>query len=317
MHLAMLAHPRLTLRRSLTVAAVGLASLLATAPALAEATRAERIRASLVNGPRDEVIIVAHRADWRNYPENSLPAINGAIALDLPMVEIDLQRTQDGQLVLMHDVTVDRTTTGKGKVADLTLEQIRTLYLRDGLGSPTAWRVPTLREALVAARGRVMLNLDKGFRYLAEIMPLLEETGTSGQVLLKGPGTVTEVRAASPDLLTKVAYMPVANFGKVGAPGFVREWVQQAKPCAIEFVFAEWSPELREAFALCRENGVRIWVNTLWPQLAGGLADDQALESPDGVYGVLLDRGVSMFQTDRPVLLKDYLAARKAVAAAE
>jgi len=256
------------------------------------------------------VLIAAHRADWRNYPENSLPAIEGSIVLGLAMAEIDLQRTNDGALVLMHDATLDRTTTGQGKVADFTLAEIRALKLRDGLGSPTPFGVPTLREALVVARGRILLNLDKSYRFMREVMPILEETGTTGQVLIKGPGTVHEVLAENRGLLARVAYMPVASFKKPGAAGFVRDWVREAKPCAIEMVYAEWTPEVAAAFALCRENGVRIWVNTLWRQLAGGLSDDLALTDPHGVYGILLQRGVSIFQTDRPRLLQTYLARR-------
>jgi glycerophosphoryl diester phosphodiesterase len=262
----------------------------------------------------ETTLVVAHRADWRDYPENSLPAIESAIAMGLRMAEIDVRRTQDGEFVLMHDETVDRTTTGHGKVADLTLEQIRQLRLRDGLGSPTSFAVPTLRGALLIARGRILLNLDKSYRHFRELLPILEETGMLTQVLVKGPQPVAEMLAENGDLLSRVPYMPVANFTKPGAMEFVRDWVREARPCAIEFVFADWTPEVAAAFALCRENGVRIWANTLWPQLAGGLSDDQALTDPDGVYGVLLDRGVSIFQTDRPRLLQDYLARRPASA---
>ena len=298
-------------RRFVTSLALCYAALVFTPVVLGEGTRADGLRENLLHGSRETVLIVSHRADWRNHPENSLPAIEGSIAAGVEMAEIDLQRTKDGHLVLMHDATVDRTTTGTGKVADLTLEDIRSLRLRDGLGSPTGVRVPTLREALLAARGRVLLNLDKSHRHFFEILPILEETGTSGQVLLKGPGTVAELQSAGHGILAKVAYMPVANFGKPGAAGFVRDWLRDARPCAIEFVFSEWTPEVEEAFALCRRQGVRIWVNTLWPQLAGGLSDDLALHSPESVYGVLLGRGVSIFQTDRPATLRAFLASRK------
>lgn len=297
-------------RRSVAVLALCCTALAFTPVVLGEGTRADGLREILLHGPREAVLVVSHRADWRNHPENSLPAIEGSIAAGVEMVEIDLQRTKDGHLVLMHDVTVDRTTTGTGKVADLMLADILALRLRDGLGSPTGFRVPTLREALLVARGRILLNLDKSYRYLSEIFPILEATGTSAQVLVKGPGTVAEVQSAHYGIFAKVVYMPVANFGKPDAAGFVRDWVRE-KPCAIEFVFSEWTNEVEEAFALCREQGVRIWVNTLWPQLAGGLSDDLALYSPASVYGVLLDRGVSIIQTDRPATLQGFLASRK------
>lgn len=293
---------------------LGICMLLWPVTMLASGTKAEQFHAALMNGVNGPVIIASHRADWRNYPENSLPAIEGSISLGVEIAEIDLQRTKDGELILMHDTAIDRTTTGKGLVADHTLAEIRSLYLRDGLGSPTRFVVPTLREALLAARGRILLNLDKSYRYFPQVMALLVETGTTENVLVKGPGTVAEVQAGCPEMLTKVAYMPVVNFTKPGAAGFVQTWLNSAKPCAIEFVFEEWTPELAQAFTLCRDQGVRIWVNTLWPQLAGGLSDDQALKDPDGVYGLMLDRGVTMFQTDRPVLLQHFLATRKGTA---
>lgn len=255
--------------------------------------------------------VVAHRADWRSFPENSIPAIEGSIAMGLPMAEIDIRRTRDGQFVLMHDDTVDRTTTGRGRVADLTMTEIRELRLRDGLGSPTEFRVPTLREALLVARGRILLNLDKSYGYFREMMPVLAETAMLGQVVMKGSAPVEEVRAQYGDLLSRVAYMPVIRFREPEALVRTLAWLEKGKPCAVEFVFPQWTNEVAEAFALCRERGVRIWVSTLWPQLAGGLSDDLALSDPAAVYGVMIDRGVSIIQTDRPRELLAYLQSRR------
>ena len=75
--------------------------------------RAEQIRERLLDRELSSVIVVAHRADWRNFPENSLAAIQSAIDMGVDMVELDLQRTRDGKLILMHDDTLDRTTTGR------------------------------------------------------------------------------------------------------------------------------------------------------------------------------------------------------------
>jgi glycerophosphoryl diester phosphodiesterase len=84
-------------------------------------------------GPR--VLVAAHRGDWRHAPENSLPAIEKCIALGVDIVELDLQRATDGALVLMHGAKLDRVTTGKGRVADRTLAEIKQLRLRNGPGS--------------------------------------------------------------------------------------------------------------------------------------------------------------------------------------
>lgn len=117
--------------------------------------RVEAIRKVLLNPETDQVLVVAHRAYWRsNAPENSLAAIDSAIQLKMDMVELDVWRTKDHHLVLMHDPTVDRTTDGKGRIADMTLAEIKQLRLKDKDGRLTSHRVPTLREALLLAKGK-------------------------------------------------------------------------------------------------------------------------------------------------------------------
>ena len=75
---------------------------------------AERIHKAFNEPAEKSILVVSHRADWRNAPENSLQAIQNCIDMGVDMVEIDLKRTKDGHLILMHDKTIDRTTTGKG-----------------------------------------------------------------------------------------------------------------------------------------------------------------------------------------------------------
>ena len=89
------------------------------------ATRTEAIREKLMSGDRDYVFVAMHRGDWRNFPENSKGAILSSIRLGADIVELDVHMTKDGRFVLNHDNTFDRTTTGKGKVHDLTLAEIK------------------------------------------------------------------------------------------------------------------------------------------------------------------------------------------------
>ena len=89
---------------------------------------------NLEDSKNKDVIVVAHRGDWRNAPENSMQAIKNCIDMGVDMVEIDVRETKDGELVLMHDLTIDRTTNAKGFVKDWTLDSLKTLKLIDGLG---------------------------------------------------------------------------------------------------------------------------------------------------------------------------------------
>ena len=110
----------------------------------ASTTTIERTTAQLRNSPREKVWVIAHRGDWRNAPENSIQAIKNCISMGVDMVEIDVQLTKDGKAVLMHDSTIDRTTIGKGRVGDWTLDSLKNLFLKDGLGIATSHRIPTL-----------------------------------------------------------------------------------------------------------------------------------------------------------------------------
>jgi len=96
--------------------------------------------------PGGPVQVIAHRGGPRHSPENTLTAFRTAIDQGVAWLEFDVQMTRDGELVVIHDETVDRTTDGTGAVRDLTLAQIRALDAGGGE------RVPTLEEVVVLAR---------------------------------------------------------------------------------------------------------------------------------------------------------------------
>lgn len=111
----------------------------------------------------DATLVAVHRAGGfaPGIPENSLAGIRRAAELGAAFAEIDIRQTADGEYVLMHDATLDRTTTGEGDINALTLTELRSLYLRDNGGRITVERIPTLMEALTLAReSGIYLELD-------------------------------------------------------------------------------------------------------------------------------------------------------------
>src|SRR3954453_8427155 len=98
--------------------------------------------------PSGGIWISAHRGAKTVAPENTIAAYEAAVKAGADYIELDVRRTRDGKLVIMHDSTVDRTTNGHGAVADLTSEGIETLDAGQGQ------RVPTFREALLWAKQR-------------------------------------------------------------------------------------------------------------------------------------------------------------------
>lgn len=255
-----------------------------------------------------KVLVVSHRGDWRNAPENSMQAFQNCIDMGVDMIELDLKKTKDGQLILMHDNTIDRTTDGKGKPSDYTLTELRKFHLKNGLGRVTFHRIPTLEEVLKLCRGKILINIDKGYDYFKDVYALLVKTGTVGLVVIKSGYPLQKVEQENGDVLNKVIYMPVINLDKPGAADMIKEY-SRIKPVAMECCFRSVTPEVLALLKQVKENGSKIWLNALWPSLNGGHDDDRAVEShqPDEAWGWLLRRGASLIQTDRPALLLNYL----------
>lgn len=118
-------------------------------------------RKTLINKLNDdEILICAHRGNHNIHPENSMASVNAAITNSIGMIEIDVRTSKDGELVLMHDKTIDRTTNGSGNVSDFKLKELKEFKLYDGSGVLTNERIPTLKEVLAIARGKLYIDLD-------------------------------------------------------------------------------------------------------------------------------------------------------------
>lgn len=271
-----------------------------------------QIRTKLFNPHDNTVLVASHRGDWRNACENSLEAIENAIQMGVDIVEVDLARTKDGQLILMHDKKLDRTTTGSGAVSDHTLAEIKALKLRNGCHIKTIYKVPTLEEALLLAKGRIMLNLDKAFDYFDQVYDLLEKTGTTNLVIMKSNAPAEEVKRKYGKYLDKVVFMPKVNLDEKDAIEKLNDYLRVLNPVAIEFKFASDSNQLPIEVKRVMDGRCRIWYNTLWDTHAGGHDDDCSLIDPDRGYGYLIDTlGATILQTDRPAYLIDYLKKKE------
>ncbi|QEC41529.1 glycerophosphodiester phosphodiesterase family protein [Pseudobacter ginsenosidimutans] len=111
---------------------------------------------------KEKKIISGHRGSYlTGYPENAIETFEYVLKHTPAFFEIDPRLTKDSVIVLLHDATLDRTTTGKGKLADYTWEEVKQLRLKDKDGNVTPYRIPTLQEAIDWARGKTILNLDK------------------------------------------------------------------------------------------------------------------------------------------------------------
>ncbi|UAL11410.1 glycerophosphodiester phosphodiesterase family protein [Caulobacter segnis] len=273
----------------------------------------------------DGVLVVAHRACHQpapshgfeqSVPENSLAALERCIALGVDLVEIDVRRTRDGVLVVMHDAKVDRTTEGKGRVSNLTLAEVQALRLKDAHGGTEA--PPTLEAFLRAARGRILVNVDLKGPVAGEAAEIVRRTDAADWVLFKAKARLGAPPIADLPLYRDLAFMPmVASKAAKRAFGLAQITARQASGDrqipAVEMVALK-----RQGFVAVRDAAraarIRVWTNTLatkgWRGVLDQSGDRKALRDPDRAWGRLIDQGVSIVQTDYPAALLDYLDHR-------
>ena len=129
-------------------------------------------------------LVLAHRGASAYAPENTFAAFDLALEMNAPALETDVRRTADGQLVLLHDERVDRTTDGQGRVADLTLAELKGLDAGSWLGAQFAGQtVPTVEEFLLRYGGRVGIRLEvKAPEVEEELFGLVRGAGLEGKV---------------------------------------------------------------------------------------------------------------------------------------
>ena len=154
------------------------------------------------------VLIVSHRGAKKVAPENTIAAFDAAADAGADYVELDVRQSKDGELIIMHDARVDRTTDGHGAVRDLSVEEIR--RLNAGLGQ----QVPTFREALLWGRRRgIRIDVDHKAGSVEDIARVIRDTGMIDRVVIEGR-TETLQRFAA--LLPGVDTMPkVASVAEI------------------------------------------------------------------------------------------------------
>lgn len=184
------------------------------------------------------VQIAAHRGGAALWPENSLSAFTGALALGVDALELDVHLTADGEVVVIHDATLERTTTGQGAVADLTLALLRTLRLRARDGSVTTDVIPTLDEVLALAAPASVEVLPEiktaqgGRRYPGieeKVLARLSARGFGRRATLQSfsDATLRRVRELAPSQRTMMLVsMRRLETAKAEAPEAVR-WARQ------------------------------------------------------------------------------------------
>jgi glycerophosphoryl diester phosphodiesterase len=275
-----------------------------------DTSRVASVMRNLSNSEGKDVMVIMHRGDWRNFPENSILSLKGAIEIGADVVEIDVRLTKDSIPVVMHDRTINRTTTGKGEVTGYTLDSLQKEFLRNAYGVPTEYKVPTLKEFMETSKGKIVVNLDKCYDSFGKIYEVLKETGTIGEVIMKGEASYQDFLIKYPHSNKGIVYMPVVDLSKPNYQELISDPSKGPVPIAYELVFKNDTVSMLNELDLLKKNGSRVWVNSLWGDLCGDHHDNKALTDIEGSYGWLVVKGFNMIQTDRPVLLLNYLKSK-------
>ena len=285
--------------------------------------RADAIVAQIHNPESRYVVVACHRGDWRNFPENSIQAIESIIRYGADIMELDLKMTKDSVLVLSHDKDVLRCTNFKsvfkdepGKspaVKDLTYEEIQRLSLLRAHGvAIDSIKMPTLRQALACCKDRICVNVDQGYEFYDEVLAISEELGVTDQILIKGKRPIEVVAAHEAKYPHNMMYMPIVDVQKPAGIKLFNSYLEQGVvPLAYEVCWQHNDGTFEDACKKIIAQGSKVWVNTIWASLCGGDGNDDdaafIAEDPGDVYQQYLDNGVSMIQTDRPEQLIGWL----------
>jgi len=236
------------------------------------------------------VLICAHRGAHNEVPENSLASFRKAIELGIDIFELDIRYTKDDSLIIMHDKTVDRTTDGKGNVADLTFEEIRKLHLKFN-GQPTEEKVPTLEEALLVAKGKILVDLDIKVDRFPAILNVVTRTGTEKNVfaLVYRPIYGKMIKEKSPAFMTLIRTNNEAAVDTL------------FKVTPTEAVHIDSHHNTVSVVTKIKDHDARVFINALDD------ADKKVATGDLDAYDEVLKSGANIVQTNYPALLQQYL----------
>jgi glycerophosphoryl diester phosphodiesterase len=270
----------------------------------APSSRLHRIDLQTPQGLRDLLrhtgealpLVVAHRGGaQKGCPENCIATFENTLKQTFAVMEIDPRYTNDGAIVLNHDASLERTTTGKGRIAELTLRELQELRLKDNEGNVTELRVSTLDEVLEWARGKTILVLDqKDVPVAARVRKIAEHKAEAYAMLIVYSFKDAQTcYAMNRDIMMEVMIPDrdkFAEFDKTGVPwGNVVAFVGHNPP---------QDPTL---YGLIHGKGISCMVGSsrnLDRQFIGNQAVDVKLLERD--YRALLRRGADLIETDCP-----------------
>lgn len=239
---------------------------------------------------RHRIVVIAHRGDHVEVPENTLAAYEKAIQHGADYVEIDLRTTSDGKLVIMHDASVDRMTDGKGKVQDLTYAAISQLKIIDkSKPSSSGYSIPTFAEVLKLCKGRIGIYLDFKDADPAIAYRQIKEAGMEKNIVvyLNKEEQYPQWRKAAPQMPLMCSLPDTVKNGKS-----LEYFLDKIKLSVLDGSIEDYDTA---TLYVAAKKGVSVW------------PDVQSPDEGPAIWDKALSMGIKGMQTDHPEKLIGYL----------
>jgi len=241
--------------------------------------------------PGQPARISAHRGggDLKGYPENCIESF-AYLAKQTPVIiECDIDLTKDSVLVMMHDATLDRTTTGTGKLIEKTYAELSPYRLEDNQGNQTSYKIPTLEQVLRWGKNKVAFTLDvKRNVSFEKIVDMIHRTGAGdyAAVITYNAQDAGKLHKLDPALMISVTIRNRAEYDRLRELGVPDNRM-------IAFVGVK-EPD-KELYDFLHQKGIACILGTL------GNLDRQAAAKGDQLYKKFADNGADVMSTDRPL----------------
>ncbi|PPL02421.1 glycerophosphoryl diester phosphodiesterase [Parapedobacter indicus] len=235
-------------------------------------------------------LISVHRGGAsKGFPENALETFENNFRQQPIIIECDIRATKDGVLVLMHDETLDRTTTGTGQVQDVEFSALKKLKLKDIEGNVTPYRIPTLDETLQWGAGKVIFTLDvkRGVSYASVIDAIRRNKAEAYSVVITySADQAAVVHQLAPNVMISASIQSAGDLLRLN---------DHSIPDNRLVAFVGTREADKELYDLLHGHGILCILGTL------GNLDKQAAVRGDTVYTALIERGADILSTDRPL----------------
>ncbi len=274
------------------------------------------ITASFSN-PNGRVLSVAKSGDYRNYPEDSLVALEASIEMGVDIISVSVQQTKDSQLVLMEDETLDRMliardsgSSASGNVSSYSLSELQTnFYLRQGRGgsqsSTTKTTVASLEEAIQESKDHCMLFIANGWEYADAINNLARSADACDTIIIGGatdPSAISTFLQENDSPVCHVAATYKDKTNKTKAKDFTTSALKAGAGMILYETSKSSSAIFKSANIKALKDAGRAMISFTDTDLCGGYRDMQT------DWETLIDSGFSVIETDYPKALADYLS---------